>query len=241
MSVKNYFDNHSHHHAYHNDPIYYKPIIDFIKKNESKKTRKILDFGCGDGMFLQQMIKGGIQGEFIGTDISISMINLAKQKLPKDNVQLIVSDGFKVPFKNDAEFDFIHLDMVLHHLIGKNREQSFRLAEKFLDIISDSLSKQGKIIVEEWNYLSYVIPSFSSFLIFYGLKFLNKTKIDAHKISDEIQLGLEVNFFEQKQLEKLLSKFGHVELIRKKPIHVTNGKKLFLLKEVSMVSYAVTI
>ena len=153
---------------------------------------------------------------------------------------VLIADGFKIPFKNEVTFDIVHIDMVLHHLIGKNRSESFRLSKKMLDIISHTLSNNGKIIVEEYEYLSYLIPSFTSSMIFYGLKFLNKLGINFNKISNEIQFGLEVNFFNQKQLKNLLSKYGEVELISKRSDKVSLGKQFFLLKEFSTVSYLIT-
>ena len=77
-------------------------------------------------------------------------------------------------------------------------------------------------------------------MIFYGRKFLNKLGINFNKISNEIQFGLEVNFFNQKQLKNLLSKYGEVELISKRSDKVSLGKQFFLLKEFSTVSYLIT-
>jgi len=240
MSTKSYFELHAHHHAYHKETGFYFPIMDFIKKNNSGKIIRILDFGCGDGIFLKQLINGGISAEFFGMDISSSMINLAKKNLQNEKIQLFVGDCFRPPLREGIGFDIIHLDMVLHHFIGKTRTESFSLVQKILDVVISMLTYQGKIIIEEENYLSYISPSITSSIIFHGLKFLNALHLDISKLSNEIQPGLEVNFFHKKQLHKLLEKYGKVELIREKPAKITFGKRLFLLKECTHVSYSLS-
>ena len=125
-----------------------------------------------------KLIKGKINAEFVGTDISSSMIKLAKKKLNDENVEFFVADGFKIPLKNGVGFDIIHLDMVLHHMIGKTRSQSFHIAQKLISTISSLLSSKGKIIVEELNVYSHIAPSITSSIIFHGLKFLNFIKLD---------------------------------------------------------------
>lgn len=241
LSVKSYFDLHAHHHAYHKKENFYIPIVDFIKKNNSGKKERILDFGCGDGTFLKQLIKGKINAEFVGTDISSSMIKLAKKNLNDENIEFFVSDGFKIPLKEGIGFDIIHMDMILHHMIGKTRSESFRLAQKMISVVSSLLSNKGKIIVEELHVHSHITPSITSSIIFHGLKFLKFMKLDITILSKRIQPGLEVNFFHKKQLESLLEKYGKVELIREKPIRIRLIERICLLKEYSCVSYCVSL
>ena len=241
MSVKDYFDQQSHHHAYHKKPGHYDPITNYLKKLEPKKRKKILDFGCGDGFFIKKMIETGVNGEFFGSDISLSMLKIAKKQIPKKDVYLFVADGFKLPLKEGTNFDVIHIDAVLHHLIGKTRKQSIVKVEKIIEKLGTILSDNGIIIVEEFNFVSYFIPSISSFFLFYALKFLNFLNIDLSKISDEIKPGLEVNFFNDIQLKKLLEKYGTVQQLRKKMVKRLKWKHLFLLKEQGHISYAVKI
>ena len=69
-SAKKYFDNHAHHFAYHKEPDIYQPIINYLKEIEPSTLKKVLDFGCGDGLFLKCMVDEGIKVEFFGSDIS---------------------------------------------------------------------------------------------------------------------------------------------------------------------------
>ena len=83
---------------------------------------KILDIGCGDGSFIKNALVAGVDADFVGFDISINMLKMAKNSLDCPGVQLLAADGFKMPLKPEAKFDLIHIDSVLHHLIGKTRD-----------------------------------------------------------------------------------------------------------------------
>lgn len=239
MSAKQYFDNHSHHFAYHKDPEVYTPIINYLKKTEHSDARKILDFGCGDGLFLKCLIDNKIKGDFFGSDISQGMINLAREKTQERNVDLFLADGFKMPINPNAKFDVIHVDMILHHLIGETRSESIKLVHKMLTILMGMLSERGILIIEEHLSTSYLIPSFGSFVAFYGLKLLNFLKIDMSRFVNEIQLGLEVNFFYEEQLRKILFKHGTPERIRRETSTPTKFRKLFLVKEIGVMTFVV--
>ena len=147
MSVKSYFDSHSHRHNYHKDPNFYNKIIQFFKKFDDKKNIRRLDVGCGDGIFIKSLIDGGIKGNIIGSDVSHSMINYAKENLSGKQIELILADGFHLPIREKEKFDFIHLDMVLHHLIGKSRSESIQLAQSLLNNLSKLIQKNGFIII----------------------------------------------------------------------------------------------
>jgi len=187
------------------------------------------------------MIEGGVEGEFFGSDLSLAMVHLAKEKFQNEDVNLIVADGFMLPLKTGTKFDIIHVDAVLHHLIGKTRKESIRKVEKILDKLGKTLSENGFLIVEEFNFVSYLFPSISSTFVFYCLKLLNFFHLDLSKISNEIQPGLEVNFFNDKQLKKLLEKYGTVQQIRIKRNKSLMWKRLFLLKEQGPMAYSIRI
>jgi len=241
MSVKNYFDQHAHNHQYHRVPHYYEPIINYLKKLEPTNRKKILDFGCGDGFFIKKMIEAGIKGEFFGTDLSSSMIKLAKEKIQDKDVCLFLADGYNLPLRTGVKFDIIHIDGVLHHIIGKTRKDSITKVEKIIINLGERLSENGILLIEEFDFISYIIPSITSFFLFYCLKLINLFNLDLSKISSEFQPGLEVNFFNDAQLKKILEKFGTVQQIRKKTHKSLSWKHLLLLKEQGTITYSVRI
>jgi len=210
-----------------------------LKEIDVSNSRKILDFGCGDGLFIKCMVDSNLKAEFYGAYISLGMIKLAKEKLHKDSVELFLADGFKMPVNSDIKFDVIHVDMILHHLIGKTRSTSTKLVHKMLDLLMSMLSAKGTLIIEEHISTSYLIPSFGSFIAFYGLKLLNFFHLDVNKFVDEIQPGLEVNFFHEKQLKKILEQHGIAEIIRKETSKPTKFRRIFLVKEIGTMSFIV--
>jgi|SRR5215212_3152298 len=239
--VKSYFNNHAHNHAYHKDPSFYHSIISSIKKIKADGRIKILDVGCGNGSFIKSLIMSEIDAVFIGTDMSLNMINTAKKNLNYPSVELFLADGFKLPLKTESKFDLIHIDSVLHHLIGQTRYQSMFFVNLMLKLLSARLSENGVLVVEEMHYVSHLKPNITSSIIFYGLKLLNFLRLDINRIIKEFELGLEVNFLYDKEIEKLLEQYGTVRLIKKDLLKkVPKLYQFFLVKEVGHISYIVT-
>ena len=234
---KSYFDAHAHLHAYHKEPDFYHQLILNLDKMKSPIT--VLDLGCGDGSFVKNFIQEGIVGNFIGVDISSSMLSSAKKLLQGDNVDLIAADGFTLPFIDDTRFDLIHLDSVLHHLIGKTRSKSRDLVEEMLEILSTKLSDKGFILVEEMYYESYVVSGLTAHIIFYGLKLINALKLDLSKRMKHIIPGLEVSFYSENELMGLLNKFGEVKVIKRSAGRVSRLQRLFLQKNFGHISFIV--
>ena len=239
--TKSYFDKHSHHHPYVKDPTFYQSIINNIKRIRAKDQLRVLDLGCGNGSFIKGLITSGVNGIFIGTDVSDNMIKDAKSDLSQnEQVQLLVADGFNLPMSSETKFDLIHLDSVLHHLIGNTRAQSISSVNAMLKLLADRLTEDGVLLIEEMYYISHVFPNITSSLIFYGLKLLNFLHLDINKLRSEFQPGLEVNFFSQKQIEKLLQPYGMVKMIRRHPwTRMPTMYRFFLLKEAGHISYMV--
>jgi SAM-dependent methyltransferase len=244
-TIKSYFETHSHN--YLKSPELYFSIVTHLKNIITMNPNaRFLDVGCGDGSFVKTLIREGIKMHFFATDISLSMIRTAKENLANHNVQLFAADGFNIPLKSDIKFDIIHIDSVLHHLIGKTRSKSMRLIEQMIELLVARLSPNGILIVEEWYYISYIFPTLTSFIVFYGLKLLNFLKLDLSKFTKEIRLDLEVNILHPDQISDLLSTYGSVHLLEKRsgyhgmhniPGGVPASYRLFLLKDSGHITY----
>lgn len=55
-------------------------ILEILEKNKIN-TGLIVDLGCGSGLFIKELVKSGYQA--IGIDISQSMIDIARKRVPK--------------------------------------------------------------------------------------------------------------------------------------------------------------
>ncbi len=244
-NVKSYFESHSHN--YSKGPEFYSSVVNQIKKTlQISSGARFLDVGCGDGNFIKALVKEGIKMRYFATDISLRMIRTAKENLVNCDVELFVADGFKFPYRPSVKFDVIHIDSVLHHLIGRTRDKSASLIDEMLGLLVARLSDKGILIVEEWYYISYLIPKLTSFVVFYGLKLINFLKLDLSSYTKEIRPGLEVNFLHPGQLSEILSRYGSVYLLHKRsgyhalhniPGRVPASYRLFLLKDSGHIAY----
>jgi len=79
------------------------------------KGKKILDFGCGSGIYARLLTKKG--AKLKGFDISPEMLKIAKQLNPKLDLRL--GSGNKIPFKE--KFDIVLASLVVHYLKDWNK------------------------------------------------------------------------------------------------------------------------
>lgn len=130
--------------------------LEFIRKYLKKKGR-ILDFGCGNGRFLDFLEKENSSLEYQGVDSSQGLIEIA-QKKHRGKKFLVLKENEKLPFE-DESFDLIVAVAVFHHLSPK-------MAEETLQELKRILKKDGKIILTVWHlwkakYLWAGLKSFS--------------------------------------------------------------------------------
>lgn len=235
-SVKLYFEHHVQDYASrHAD--FYKDLSHFVKiETGSKKRPKILDIGCGDGGFVRALVDASINGEYFLIDLSSEMVRLAKQNLIDFDIKIFVADILSLPLRKELEFDLIHIDSVLHHLIDNTQSKSNSLVNETIKLLTQRLKSDGTLIIDEWYFSSIIVSSFASFLIFYGLKLINYLRLDLSFIG-EIRPGLEVNFLEPKKFLRILTKYGYPELLFRKAVNFPMVYRLFLLREKGRITY----
>lgn len=92
----------------------YSYKVKLIKKLVPKESNlEVLDFGCGKGIFISDLLSVNPSLKVTGVDISKTAISYAKKKLPEIKL-FVIAEGKKLPFK-DNSFDFIiALDVLLH-------------------------------------------------------------------------------------------------------------------------------
>jgi ubiquinone/menaquinone biosynthesis C-methylase UbiE len=88
-----------------------KIILSLLNNHPKIKLKSLLDYGCGPGNFLINMYRELNDVNFIGVDISSSMINLAKEEFPKGNFYISSDLTF---LKN--KIDLISFIDVLEHI-----------------------------------------------------------------------------------------------------------------------------
>jgi ubiquinone/menaquinone biosynthesis C-methylase UbiE len=81
-------------------------------------TGRVLDNGCGNGMFLERLVQDSRPGtQLIGTDISMGMLEHAKRRLTEcgSAISVTQADACRLPFADDS-FDLVFARGLLHHL-----------------------------------------------------------------------------------------------------------------------------
>ena len=100
------------------------PIGKLVKETETelvhelvnvKPGEKILDAGCGTGIFTQDFLSAG--AEVIGLDISLPMLYCAGEKVKGYPISLIRADILCLPFKDN--YFLISVDFLLKILFTK--------------------------------------------------------------------------------------------------------------------------
>ena len=111
----------------------------FIK---NKKTKNILDIGCGNGRDTIYFFKKGLK--VIGIDKSDIAIKINKDKFPSDkNLTFYKKDINRSNLKKMGKFDFIYLRFFLHAINLKTQKKLFKHIR--------NLKKKGTLIMLEFR------------------------------------------------------------------------------------------
>jgi len=86
---------------------------------------KVLELGCGTGLFTRELAKSGAQVTAI--DISPELLDLARRDLGAQNVSFRLENAYQSSF-SDESFDFVVGSSVLHHLdVSAALKEAFRV------------------------------------------------------------------------------------------------------------------
>ena len=88
------------------------------------KNKKILDFGCGTGIYAKLLTQKGAKVK--GFDISKEMLEIAEKENPKLDLRL--GSGYKIPF--NEKFDIVLASLVVHYL--KDWDKMFKEVRRVL-------------------------------------------------------------------------------------------------------------
>ena len=114
-----------------------------------KSGDKILDVGCGFADYYKYLQDKGIQVSYTGIDISEDLINIAKKRYPKINLQ--VKDLEKNSFKKNS-FDYVVSSQVFNHKLKSG--QNISLSRSMMKLMFD-ISKKGVAIDFLSSYVDY--------------------------------------------------------------------------------------
>ncbi|MFJ4912899.1 class I SAM-dependent methyltransferase [Streptomyces sp. NPDC088726] len=76
------------------------------------KGERAIDVGCGSGHAVEAL--AGDFEEVVGVDLSVPLIDIARDKRPRPNVCYSVNDLFELP--SEAKFDLVYSHTMMHHI-----------------------------------------------------------------------------------------------------------------------------
>jgi tRNA (cmo5U34)-methyltransferase len=94
----------------------------------SKVEAKILDLGCGDGLFMEELLKSYSPAAITLVDGSAEMLQAARNRLAQktniDFINLSFQDLLEKKSLN-RDFDFIYSSLAIHHLPFEDKKRLF--------------------------------------------------------------------------------------------------------------------
>jgi ubiquinone/menaquinone biosynthesis C-methylase UbiE len=79
------------------------------------RTWKVCDIGCGTG-FLESFLQGRV-GSIVSVDATLSMLKVARRKLPARSISWVLADAQALPIEG-PQFDLVCANALLHHVYG---------------------------------------------------------------------------------------------------------------------------
>lgn len=122
----------------HFEKDYRIEVLNLIKNTQIKKNHHILDFGCGSGNHMQELMSLGYKVE--GYDVSTDMISVAKKRGIPD--ELLHNEFRKIAKRYDLVYSLF--DVISYQITEE------QLSNYFLQI-SSILNPGGTIVFDGWH------------------------------------------------------------------------------------------
>lgn len=129
------------------------PVVNAIRQHvPEKESFSLLDVGGGNGTFLDSMLQA--MPDATGTLVEMSQ-GMADKNAPS-NRKIVICANFlawaAATAQSSQRFDVIFFNFVLHHFVGKHRDESNCLQAEALQAAKSVLAKDGLIVVYEIHY-----------------------------------------------------------------------------------------
>jgi tRNA (cmo5U34)-methyltransferase len=124
---------------------------------------KVLDLGCGDGLFIQELLKSFTPSEVVLIDGSIEMLEAAKTRLMDYRNISYTQSKFQDLLVNDSltgTFDFIYSSLAIHHLHSVEKKNLYEYIYRHLspggyfinyDVVLPPTDELEKLYLSLWS------------------------------------------------------------------------------------------
>jgi 2-polyprenyl-3-methyl-5-hydroxy-6-metoxy-1,4-benzoquinol methylase len=101
------------------------------KYRQNNDELKLLDFGCGDGIFLERLHRLGVSCKSYGCDVSSAMVMRARERVAITGAELSLLRSGRVDSASNF-FDVVIVSSVLHHVIPRERSNVYEELNRVL-------------------------------------------------------------------------------------------------------------
>ena len=116
MQKNQYAKGTSNHLEHNSNPDYWDVLLSDLKNKEPWRGQAALDFACGKGRNVSNMLTLCDWARVDGVDISTGNIDYCKNAYPDQNSQWYVNNGIDVSCLKDNEYNFIMSTIALQHI-----------------------------------------------------------------------------------------------------------------------------
>jgi ubiquinone/menaquinone biosynthesis C-methylase UbiE len=195
------------------DEGYHRIITEFVRRIDTQKPLKIIDFGCGTGSFTARFSKFQLF-ELHGIDISPKCIEYARNKYT--NIHFTSGDVENTPFENEA-YDVVMMSGLLHHFpdFSKVVKEAHRVLKNGGVVLAYDPHKLNPFM---WLYRAKESPFYSSkgvtenehplkkSEILHVFKALPFSELEVYSIS-----GIGYKYIESSLAQKILPVYNAIE------------------------------
>lgn len=198
----------------HFNPERFAFAIDYLKRNAtSEKT--LIDVGCGDGATLQLIKDNTPLQRLVGLDISENYLRKANELVGCNTIKGSILDNIALA-EHWGKYDYCTLGAVIHHMIGKNRKESFHHMKSCLENSVRLLIPGGSLIIFEPTYS----PSMAMDLVFWIKKIVGSFANKRIQISKRwANIGQPVvSYYTPEQLVSYIEGINDAQILVKKTV-----------------------
>lgn len=112
-----------------NMELYYNTAIELTQKYDKPK---ILDLGAGTGILTQLLHEKHPESDITLLDLSVQMLNKAKDKFKKQNFKYIIADYLSYDY--NEKYDVVISSLSIHHLTDEKKQELYK---KVYSILND--------------------------------------------------------------------------------------------------------
>lgn len=183
---------------------------EFIREHR-RDDSSIVDIGCGAGNTLAYLGEATGIRALCGLDVSEKLLERTREEVPGAETHLGSILDRELVNELGARFDFAVIAAVLHHLVGRNRGESYRNAATAVSHALDLLRPDGHLIIVDEAF-SPVWATSAVFWVKKAVTRLTSRRVGLFGYWNNIGPPV-VSYYNRPQLVDLATGGGRAELI----------------------------